>query len=500
MPEFGEIKHIEQAADASSTESTPRMDIGIAGARSQDTLEVVQAVSDSNSIHGLEQPPHDNYPIQRIPPELLEEIFLCCIADQDFVQLEPALNSPPLVIASVCSRWRNLALGTPSLWCSLSITISSNTSIAIESLIDAWIQRTSSSALSFSITKSDGLDKSVSVASVLRRFVPHYPRWKRVRLEYSDWRSDSGLMVLPDNALYASLEEISLNRGWWTEESDIELISGILHSAPRLRNLTWNSQKGFTYLHCPWGQMTSVSLGHLVLLDEAISILEMCPNLSYASLAIHSRATPGSTLRIPVQHRCIRSLDLLVQGGMGHLFQQLELPSLTNLKLRTGNSDYNMYWPNTAFRSFILRSGCHLQALEFIDSLYLSPHDIIDFLKLNSSSLRTLVISNTNSKHICVTDEVFNYLTLPHDTFASNKHAGGDCACPNLSWLIFRSCIISSCTDRAITDMLESRSNPPATFARLERVVIEVLSRNGRRLFGSRDRINQVGHHSELCI
>ncbi|KIL58423.1 hypothetical protein M378DRAFT_86504, partial [Amanita muscaria Koide BX008] len=55
-------------------------------------------------------------PIQRLCPEILAEIFTFCIPDvtKDFRHIS-SWNAP-LLLCSVCSLWRSLAISTRRLW------------------------------------------------------------------------------------------------------------------------------------------------------------------------------------------------------------------------------------------------------------------------------------------------------------------------------------------------------------------------------------------------
>ncbi|KZP22093.1 hypothetical protein FIBSPDRAFT_687916, partial [Athelia psychrophila] len=46
-------------------------------------------------------------PIRRVPPEIITEVFLHS-ADGNL--------GSPLLLASICSRWRSIALSSPQLW------------------------------------------------------------------------------------------------------------------------------------------------------------------------------------------------------------------------------------------------------------------------------------------------------------------------------------------------------------------------------------------------
>ncbi|KAJ6616453.1 hypothetical protein B0H10DRAFT_1799506, partial [Mycena sp. CBHHK59/15] len=57
-------------------------------------------------------------PIRRVPPEILSEIFLCCLANglASKGYLSTDSSEVPLVLGRVSSTWRAITLATPSLW------------------------------------------------------------------------------------------------------------------------------------------------------------------------------------------------------------------------------------------------------------------------------------------------------------------------------------------------------------------------------------------------
>ncbi|KIM76328.1 hypothetical protein PILCRDRAFT_36243, partial [Piloderma croceum F 1598] len=53
-------------------------------------------------------------PIRRLPPEVLSKIFLRYNDENNVPYIR--LNKAPLLLGSMCSRWRTIALSTPRLW------------------------------------------------------------------------------------------------------------------------------------------------------------------------------------------------------------------------------------------------------------------------------------------------------------------------------------------------------------------------------------------------
>ncbi|KAG2754959.1 hypothetical protein P692DRAFT_20770968, partial [Suillus brevipes Sb2] len=54
--------------------------------------------------------------ISRLPVELLSEIFVYTLLPFDEFLL-PSKLRPPMLLTRICRRWREVAVGTPNLWC-----------------------------------------------------------------------------------------------------------------------------------------------------------------------------------------------------------------------------------------------------------------------------------------------------------------------------------------------------------------------------------------------
>ncbi|KIL67105.1 hypothetical protein M378DRAFT_74354, partial [Amanita muscaria Koide BX008] len=54
--------------------------------------------------------------IQRLCPDILAEIFAFCLPEVTAWIIQISSRDAPLLLCSVCSSWRSLALSTPRLW------------------------------------------------------------------------------------------------------------------------------------------------------------------------------------------------------------------------------------------------------------------------------------------------------------------------------------------------------------------------------------------------
>ncbi|KAH6895019.1 hypothetical protein BKA70DRAFT_1532363 [Coprinopsis sp. MPI-PUGE-AT-0042] len=62
-------------------------------------------------------------PIRRVPADILTTIFLLCM--ESYKKSKMVASESPLLFTRVCHQWRELAIGTASLWTNISIRISS---------------------------------------------------------------------------------------------------------------------------------------------------------------------------------------------------------------------------------------------------------------------------------------------------------------------------------------------------------------------------------------
>lgn len=394
-------------------------------------------------------------PIRQLPLEVLEEIFLHCVKDQEF--LTPTPQTPPLLLSSICKLWRGVAHSSPQLWSSISITLSGESCIPNLSLVKVWIERSGSSPLSFHLSQQGSGDTTADSFSnpsvTLGLFVSHHARWRRVHLEYKDWRIETGLGKLPKDASFPMLESIYLKRGYWVERADMEGISTMLSTAPRLHSVSWVTQKPYTFFSHPWAQLTHFCLGHLIIFPEFLRIIKDCPQLRTGefSVLMLSDGLENSTVD-PFTHRNITSLELCCDGNLAAFFRNLTLPALTDFSIMIKAPSpfgtlQDTVWSQMSYTSFISRSRCSLSRISLTDT-NISPDQLIECLQHSSSTLQTLELSSDTARRPYVTDKVLRSLTC-RSTLQTTF------ICRYLTRLTLYGCVSS--TDGVLADMLESR-------------------------------------------
>ncbi|KAJ7615336.1 hypothetical protein FB45DRAFT_1035328 [Roridomyces roridus] len=215
------------------------------------------------------------YPVLTLPTEITSEIFLHYTSDFE----TPRFGT--LILASVCSSWREVALSTPRLWTRFDRAVSRTAEvddIRMSSLLRAWIARSGKLPLNLCIGLPDG--EHPEHANLLRVLVEHCSQWNALCLD-----CDGPLDIpvdFPGPLLALTTLRVQGVRGNTTIPrlpAAPCLREVLLHNA-RLVDTDWIAS-------LPWSQLTTLRLQ--VHLSECSQILEHTPNLE--CLDLESEAT-----------------------------------------------------------------------------------------------------------------------------------------------------------------------------------------------------------------
>ncbi|KAJ7091704.1 hypothetical protein C8R43DRAFT_1115080 [Mycena crocata] len=89
-------------------------------------------------------------PARRIPPDIVQEIFLACLPTGHNAVM--ASTEAPLLLCQICSAWRIVALSTPLLWASLHVYVDFVLADRQRiSYVAEWLARSAHCALSLSL-------------------------------------------------------------------------------------------------------------------------------------------------------------------------------------------------------------------------------------------------------------------------------------------------------------------------------------------------------------
>ncbi|THU84624.1 hypothetical protein K435DRAFT_870095 [Dendrothele bispora CBS 962.96] len=423
--------------------------------------------------------------VSRIPPEVLEHIFLDCYHDHSVV---PSITDAPFNISQTCSRWREVAVCVPRLWSSFAIIFSSGHSRPSLPVLQRWLYRSGFYPISFSLIYHEPVAYSVEIFAsdlnrdlfkVLRTLVGHVDRWKSVYLDLSNIPYDAEFPSHLDHALsqapsLPNLKDLEIrtfqvhprHNNCSLIPSYLTWLSGLASSASSLESY---SRYGDGYrnhlLSVPTGNLTTLYLeretefGCLQSLKNSPCLVEC--HFSEI-LSDHEWNLPFSAVRTPK----LRKLVLEPQEALFEtLFPSLVAANLEHLEILVDlqSTRYQTQYMNPllGLRSFLRESSCPLTTL-ILRPLLLSKSTLEDCLTVVSSTLTTFITSGFEKAHakrtrqatwqplnstFCIGDSILERLTYTGEP--------GIVLCPHLETVVFHSCVNAS--EGKLGDFVESR-------------------------------------------
>lgn len=215
----------------------------------------------------------------RLPPEVLSEIFICSLEYEEWVEgLTVFPNDAPFLFTRICRHWRSVALSTPRLWSNLHLPMipwQRTRSTSLFTQIPKWLSFSRSLPLSFSICiDEECFEDFIPYMSLLLK---EAHRWKSVRLH----AYDNDILTFPDitPGSMPLLEEFEYDGGRQDTGDGVSTLMTTLASAPRLRKAALN----FGQLHkwvLPWANLTNLQLNNGTEPFTTDSLVQLCNNLA----------------------------------------------------------------------------------------------------------------------------------------------------------------------------------------------------------------------------
>lgn len=202
-------------------------------------------------------------PVRRLPPEILQEIFIRCLTTRNSVMHR---SEAPMLLTEVCVEWRRIALSTPALWSTLHLPFPG--SIGVEEVPNvrfdvakAWLTRSGELPLSISVYDMNWTIRRSTFLDLLGPFI-HRCRVLRFSILNPDVNQLNSL-VLP------LLEEITI-ADWYPQTDSYLLAASQTNSYAFLKGISslkkatllgcYNLEPG---LHLPSAQFRSVAFASL---------------------------------------------------------------------------------------------------------------------------------------------------------------------------------------------------------------------------------------------
>ena len=362
-------------------------------------------------------------PLRRLPPELLQVIFVHCLPLHRNAVMHS--SEAPVLLGRVCSEWRRISLSTPEAWSSLhivppNVNFSNLTSSTARfkrkrELIEMWLGRSGACPLNISFVwfASDSEDEIKLCASLLEALVPKCGRWRMLdfQVPLKMFKPFIGLTVkdvplleglsLMDNRTPLGVDVVNK----WPES----LL--FAESAMNLKNFTLTFFSGGLRLpSIRWHQLTTLYLESNISFffqdsREMLSTFAQCAHLQSCTLKFplsHTAYIPAfEKLNLPIT---LPQLQVLCLDGDQHLQNTFHMsntlinlcaPKLRKLEIfgRSGRPEENMApEPLVAIKMLLERSKCPLEKLT-VESMSLLPDEFICCLKL-APTLVELAVHN----------------------------------------------------------------------------------------------------------
>lgn len=354
-----------------------------------------QCIADDGSVQfdidlrvnmNVQQPP-----IQRIPPELLMEIFLWARAEYDSLDLADT-HSLPWTLSQVCGSWRATALSLPEIW--TDFTLSPSRLIWKRQPLSRLTAVTTRCRHTLSFTWRDltidgGSDGDHLLKALFQVLITHSDSWKVVQLELP-------YQLIPMLAqLHGHLSSLT-DLHFSCYSSSVDTIEGF-DIAPRLKNVKIRGLGPYTRFPFPWKNLVHYC-DHRIPEGRAfdLDILNKAPRLEAFESNVRQQIL---SVPSPVFHE--RLLRLNVRDGS--FLDTLTLPALKEITLRpyiVDETHMDAILPSLV--GLILRSKCSLHHLSVYDAA--PDSDLVHILemspKLESLSLNIPRCRDPSSAHL----------------------------------------------------------------------------------------------------
>jgi F-box-like len=344
------------------------------------------------------------HPVQSVPVEILEEIFLAACPSIDVRDPQGFIGR----LGRVCSRWRSVALECPELWCNMDLSLGHQTMTArasmatnnltpsLDSLINNCLRRSKQHPLSITFHPVAHRNHSYyAVSSIFARLLAHSKRWAYASFDAAVIAGYSG--QLPLQKAFPALESLRL-----FNPSQFRLS----RKPTNLRKLSIAKFDLVTAsdLNVPWEQLTELSLevssSHIQYLPsiwravhglKTLTLFVEELNTQSMGLALFNSIGPRTSLPSLVCLTVVSNYG----GKLGFLIDTIRAPALSVLCLRHNHASNIANHPRLPIRSidaFLESSSCTLKRLQLVD---LNIEDAISLLGLaNVAGIQDLHLQN----------------------------------------------------------------------------------------------------------
>ncbi|KAJ7593530.1 hypothetical protein C8J56DRAFT_931286 [Mycena floridula] len=345
-------------------------------------------------------------PIRKVPPEILQQIFILVCTENRFDRDE--INIPGLILSQVCSHWRLVCFDTTEVWSTISICTAQSHPCSNQA-VRFLLKRSDPSPLKLKI---NGLSDTGRARDLLGALAAESNRWSELTLGLGNMTLFVEVFAVIKSRL-PILRSLTLP---YLADKFPEL--DLFQVAPRLG--TFNFDPDAQDICVPWTQLRSLTLRGPT---RPIQLLSRCPMLVSVELIrpidrgveFDDMPTESSLSSLMIEidtNHILRGVPLL---------SQLTLPSLDSLSITRDPlylPNFGQVFPIAQLQSLFSRSRCTITDLSWINI----PTNFTQWITLLHSlhSLQSLSIEDLARVNNCgdylVNDDFFDLLSAPTDS------------------------------------------------------------------------------------
>ncbi|KZP34242.1 hypothetical protein FIBSPDRAFT_2543 [Athelia psychrophila] len=323
-------------------------------------------------------------PFRHLPDELLSEIFKWCLPTNITTVWR---THAPMLVQSICKRWRDVARATPILWAStLNLHLTPRRAHMENPMAEPWLLRAGTLPLTLSLGYCEDILEYHPVPTPYPAFnmaLSQSSRWQTLWLRLSDvmlenFSSFRGQLPL--------LENLTISHHSSLRPNDESINTLNFMDAPRLRSLELGSEISKGHLRIPWSNLTELVIGFSGA-SAVLAVLSDCHRLVKCQIrGFRKEHSPLRPLDTRLEHLNELSVEYFhTLNSSLNLLQYLTLPALQSLSI-------SLQCPHIPFPHdytdplsshlvpLITRSRCYIQALA-LDVPCLRTEVLLSYLK-----------------------------------------------------------------------------------------------------------------------
>lgn len=283
-------------------------------------------------------------PVRRLPAELLQEIFCHVPDDANRIFCFPRRahsRHPVLVLAMVCSLWRQHAISTGFLWSSFSIDLDGRITTKSLTFLDTLLERTRAYTISFAVQWHRVRDE-VELPFALTIFDRLYKRsaqWQDAAFHIPSLQS--AVLLGAASKSFPQLTSLHLHA---FDAKDQFQTNFRMQSAPKLSQLKLDGVSIFKLPSQSLPSLQTLEIEGKHRFEDLETFLRECSGLKVLDVSLGDQTLlpiPHATAIIrPITSHLTRLVVFITLKtsravqGLGQLLPQLSLPSLTDFTLR----------------------------------------------------------------------------------------------------------------------------------------------------------------------